>query len=508
MTDSYLVSLLVTGGICVGFGVHAGSLAMQTRQRRHVYLALLAMLEAAYCLFAWRYLSLVDAGLARVWGQALCVFTPWMTLLFGELTFDLADRRPWERRPRAAVVLQWVTLAFSLAFSSSALFDIAFGTNFVLEPEIRTDLTMLHRHRLVFRPLGQAYLCWITFAFACFTAMLVAASRSRATSMPMVVGCIAYFVATVLDLAIVVGLKDGIYLQHFGFAVLVVGSWRVLSNALSDARMQFERLEEQRDRLLTTPPAPRTTQSMLGTMAAGVAHEINNPVHGIMNYATLLKRQVDPRSAAGGFADEIALASKQVAEIVKSLLQFSRGDSVPTVAADMKRIVDGTLSLMRAGLADDEIVLRVQVDDTLPEITCRAAQLQQVLVNLVTNAREALLARDPARLDEKVINVDVSQFERDDAAWLAVEVSDTGDGFDAVLSEAIFEPFFTTKGPGGMGLGLSISNGIIRAHGGSIQSAAVPGRGARFRIELPCEGGLALPSYLECPGREGEAAVE
>lgn len=495
--DSYFVSLLIVGGACIGFALHATSLAVQSRQRRYVYLTLLALLEAGYCLLGWRFLSISDSALARPWGHWLCTFTPYITFLFGELVIDLA-----ERKPRWLVLFQRANLLLTTLFAAGVISDIVRGTSLMVEPEIRTDLASLHRHQIVFTPLGQSYLAWVACAFACFALALFRGYLARRDLLPMVVGCVLYFAATLKDFGVVVGIfPDGIFLQHFGFFSVVVGSWRVISNrfedALAEMHASIQRLEEQRARLKATTTTPSQNLASLGTLAAGVAHEINNPIHGIMNYSLLLKRQLDPNTKAYGFADEIVHESNRVTDIVRSLLRFGRTDDTVAVAANMKEILERTLTLVRSSLVQDGIVLRVTVADELPEMTCRTAHLQQAILNLITNARDALRSRAQARDDERAITIEVSQRHRKDEPWIVLTVTDTGDGFDPALSERIFDPFFTTKGPDGIGLGLSVSHGIVQSHGGQMTCESTPGVGARFCIEVPCTppfGGSAQES--------------
>lgn len=485
MTDRYFASLLVVGGVCTGFALHAAGLAFQTRTRRYVSLMVLALLEAAYCVLVWRYLSLTDSELAKPWGHSFCAFTPFITWAFGELTMDLV-----ERRPRWLTILQKVNLALSTSFAAGVIVDMLVGTSLVVKPEIQTDLTSIHRHLVLFTPLGQAYLAWVSAAFGCFAVLLFGSYRARRDLWPLVVGCILYFAATVSDFGIIFGFRDGLFMQHFGFFALVAGSWLVLANRFREAANRMKDamtlLKEQRRQLLVTAPILHKQKlDSLGTLVAGVAHEINNPIQSIMNYALLLKREVDLKPPMSGFADEIAGESKRVAEIVQSLLRFGRGDVTPAVPADVSGIIDGTLKLIRSALVHDGIALHVDVDARLPEITCREAQLQQVMMNLIINARDAILRRDPTRTDPKQISIVVSQEVRDGEAWLVLEVSDTGEGIDPALAECIFEPFFTTNGVQGTGLGLWVSRGIVQAHGGTITYESEYGRAARFRVELP-----------------------
>lgn len=489
MGDEYLVSFLIVGGVCIGFAMHAASLAYQTRRKRYVYLTLLALLEAAYCFVGWRYFSLTDGVRALPWGQAFCVFSPFITWVFGELTMDLSERRPgW------LVRLQKANLVLTTAFASGVFGDMIWGTSITMQPVILTDLGSLHRHRFVFTPLGMGYLTWVSVAFSCFAVTLLGAYRERRDLLPMVLGAILYFVATVSDFAICVGAFDFAFTQHFGFFALVIGCWRVISNrfeeAIAEMERAVERLERQRNRLLIAAPMLHKQKlDSLGTLAAGVGHEINNPVQGIMNYALLLKRDAGPNATVGQFADEIVAESKRIADIVQNLLRFARAEDssegVVAIAVPVTQLLEGPLRLIRSTLAQRGITLEIRVDETMPDVTCRSAQIQQVIMNLVTNARDAVLSRSASRTDDKRITVEASPIMRDGKPWWIVHVTDTGDGFDAALSERIFDPFFTTKGSEGTGLGLSVSHGIVIAHGGQITCESYPDRGARFSVAIP-----------------------
>ena len=120
MTDAYAMSLLVVGGVCVGFGLHAASLAIQTRLRRYGLLVLLALLEAGYCLSAWRYFSVHDA---RPWGYLFCAFSPVMTCVFGELAMELTDLRP-----RWLLFVQRLNIALTALQEGEATWEASRGT--------------------------------------------------------------------------------------------------------------------------------------------------------------------------------------------------------------------------------------------------------------------------------------------------------------------------------------------------------------------------------------------
>jgi PAS domain S-box-containing protein len=226
----------------------------------------------------------------------------------------------------------------------------------------------------------------------------------------------------------------------------------------------------------------------LGTLAAGVAHEINNPVQGIMNYAELIGGNEHASELIREFAGEIEHETNRVAALVRNLLQFSRQELHGSLEElDVKDVIEGTLSLLRAVLRKSHIKLELRIPADLPPLTCRPQQIQQVVMNLVANARDALDQRFHGFHEDKIVSVEVGSFERDARAWLRIDVSDRGGGVPEHVRAHIFDPFFTTKGRDrGTGLGLAVSHGIVHDHGGELTLLNRPGHGATFAIELPC----------------------
>ncbi|KIG19622.1 Sensor histidine kinase [Enhygromyxa salina] len=225
----------------------------------------------------------------------------------------------------------------------------------------------------------------------------------------------------------------------------------------------------------------------IGTLASGVAHEINNPVQGIMNYAELIASAEDVSDMTREFAEEIGHESQRVATIVRNLLAFSRqeGDRAAT-PAKLADVVEGTLSLIRTVLRKDQIALHIEIPDTLPTVDCRVQQIQQVIMNLVTNARDAVSGRWPDYHEKRRIEILGSAFQRDGQGWVRLTVTDTGGGVPEDVVARIFDPFFTTKGRDqGTGLGLAVSHGIVAEHGGELRLENEPGVSASFHLELP-----------------------
>ncbi len=230
----------------------------------------------------------------------------------------------------------------------------------------------------------------------------------------------------------------------------------------------------------------------IGTLASGIAHEINNPLTGIINYAQLIADRTDNDSLRE-FARGIVEEGNRVAVIVRNLLSFSRQQKESHSRARVADIVAATLSLVGAALRKDGIDVQVETPADLPSIKCRSQQIQQVLLNLLTNARDGLNARYPGLDENKLIRVTAEKVEHDGRAWVRLAVEDHGVGIPSALLGRVFDPFFTTKPRDqGTGLGLSISYGIARDHHGTLTVESEPNVRTRFILELPADNGWDL----------------
>gem|GEM_PF-1924434 len=228
----------------------------------------------------------------------------------------------------------------------------------------------------------------------------------------------------------------------------------------------------------------------IGTLASGIAHEINNPINAAMNYAQIIADEMEPGSRLGGFAGEIVHECDRVAAIVRNLIAFSRHEKQSRSAARISDIIESTLSMARTALRHDQIALKVDVPESLPQIRCSTQQIQQVLISLITNSREALNLRFPEGSPEKSIQISGCTLKKDEADYLRITIEDHGVGIAPEVRERIFDPFFTTKTRDqGMGLGLAISHSIVRDHGGTIQVESEPGKFTRFYVDLPIDNG-------------------
>jgi PAS domain S-box-containing protein len=250
---------------------------------------------------------------------------------------------------------------------------------------------------------------------------------------------------------------------------------------------------EQKEQEMEAQLRQQQKLEAIGTLAGGVAHEINNPLNGIMNYAQLILDASEKDTASETYSSEIIHETERISVIVKNLLQFSRQEKQSHSYASIYDIINQTISLVNTIIKKDQIKLDVCLDEDLPDIKCRSQQIQQVIMNLLTNARDALNEKYPGYDDNKLIRLGCCQYRSDDRRWLRLTVQDHGVGIPQELGERIFEPFFSTKPKEtGTGLGLSISYGIVSEHHGKLTFESAPGAYTTFILELPVDNGWSL----------------
>ena len=229
-------------------------------------------------------------------------------------------------------------------------------------------------------------------------------------------------------------------------------------------RSELERRLVQADKL-----------SSIGLLAAGVAHEVNTPLAVISTYAQLLAKQVSGDDQKSKLLEKIAKQTFRASEIVNSLLNFSRTSPAEFDDVDLNRVVVETVSLVSHQLQRAKVEVHLNLMPHLPVIKGNAGKLQQVFLNLVLNARDAM---DAGGI------LTITSSATDDSA--RIEVTDTGQGISSENLSRIYDPFFTTKmARKGTGLGLSVTYGIVREHGGSIEVQSEPGAGTLFHLEFP-----------------------
>ncbi len=223
----------------------------------------------------------------------------------------------------------------------------------------------------------------------------------------------------------------------------------------------------------------------IGRLAAIVAHEINNPLAGILTYAKLLLKKLkgasvflDESEGVEPYLEFIAHESARCGEIVKSLLQFARQTTANFQPHDVNELIAQSLRLVQHKIDLMDVQTQVQLDERIPTIICDRQQIKQALVAIFINACEAMTP------GQGVLQVRSSY--RPDRHMVAITIQDNGIGMDEETQKHIFEPFFTTKEAGkGVGLGLAVVYGIINRHHGHIEVDSTPGRGTTFTIWLP-----------------------
>ena len=232
----------------------------------------------------------------------------------------------------------------------------------------------------------------------------------------------------------------------------------------------------------------------IGQLAAGVAHELNNPVGGIMGYAQYIKGLIEKR---GGRIPEdkiqdmvkylqfIEKESQRCKTIVQNLLNFSRFSTADFTLFELNAVIEDTLMFLEHQFETNNIRLRKNVSEPSPRINGAANHIQQVLMNILINAIQAMPQGGSGTIELKTKTFPDSADR--DKGFVEISISDTGVGIPEGNINKLFEPFFTTKEPGkGTGLGLSVSYGIVKNHKGEIKVSSTPGRGTTFVLRVPC----------------------
>jgi PAS domain S-box-containing protein len=235
----------------------------------------------------------------------------------------------------------------------------------------------------------------------------------------------------------------------------------------------------------------RTGQlASIGELAAGVAHEINNPINGIINCAQLLIDESPENRTQAEISDRIIKAGSRIAMIVRNLLSFSRNHKDEPYLVHLQSILSDSLDLTETQIRKDGIDLRINIPVEIPMVKVCSHQIQQVFLNIISNARYALNQKFPTQNNYKVFSIDGEVVKINNREYARVKFRDSGTGIPADILDRICDPFFSTKPLGeGTGLGLSISHSIIKDHGGRLNFDSVEGDYANITIDLPVPGG-------------------
>jgi PAS domain S-box-containing protein len=224
----------------------------------------------------------------------------------------------------------------------------------------------------------------------------------------------------------------------------------------------------------------------VGELAAGVAHEINNPINGIINYAQIISNKSENGDIVHDVAGRVIKEGNRIARIVESLLTFSRRQHEGKTITCVSDILSETLTLTTAQMRQDNIILTVRMAENLPNVMVQAHEIEQVFINIISNARYALMQKYPGRHNDKLLEVTTELATVNDCPYVRISFLDHGTGIPAALLDKVKNPFFSTKKEGKRtGLGLSISHGIIDNHGGSLTIHSQEGAFTRIDVDLP-----------------------
>ncbi len=239
----------------------------------------------------------------------------------------------------------------------------------------------------------------------------------------------------------------------------------------------------------------------IGRLAGGVAHDFNNLLTAIIGYGDLMRDSLPTEGFAANHLSEIRKAGRRGAALTRQLLAFSRRQVLEPIPLRLNEVVVDIEKLLRR-LITEEIELRTDMDPDLPSVLADPSQMEQVLMNLAINARDAMSEGGVLSVRTRAVALGPGELEPppglDPGLYTLLEVSDTGIGMDEATRRQIFEPFFTTKDSAGTGLGLSTVYGIVRQSDGRITVASKPGEGSVFQIFLPAIQG-ATPPTREIP---------
>jgi len=239
-----------------------------------------------------------------------------------------------------------------------------------------------------------------------------------------------------------------------------------------NARMEAQRSAE--NRLIQAAKL-----AAVGEMAAGIAHELNNPLTTVTGFSELVLEELPDGSAHREELEMVLREARRASDVVRRLLDFSRQGERTRIRADINEVVNDVIALTRHLIHTNNVELRIELNESLPWVSIDHNQMKQVLLNLIHNALQAMPKGGE-------LQVGTSTAKRDERDWVIMSVKDSGIGIKPADQERIFEPFFTTKGDrGGTGLGLSVTYGIITDHGGTIEISSEPDKGSTFAVWLP-----------------------
>jgi two-component system NtrC family sensor kinase len=250
-----------------------------------------------------------------------------------------------------------------------------------------------------------------------------------------------------------------------------VGEGELGALAQAFNRMQHD-LQSSQKQLITAEKL-----ASIGKLAASVAHEINNPLTGILTFSEDLLEESDPDDPKIDDYEIIRREAIRCREIVRQLLDYSRQDSPNLDYLDLNEVLSHTVNFVMKQAIFRNVKVNTDLQTDLPPVAADSTQLEQVILGILVNASEAMSERGDICIASSSLN---------NGREVEVSISDTGPGIAKEHLQRIFEPFFSTKGGHSLGIGLAVSQNIISQHGGRLEVDSEPGEGTTFRIKMPC----------------------
>jgi PAS domain S-box-containing protein len=278
------------------------------------------------------------------------------------------------------------------------------------------------------------------------------------------------------------------WMRKDGSSVMVRLSGRTIRDPHNTTFFEFFAEDVTERRALELQLRQAQKMEAIGRLAGGIAHDFNNLLMVISGYSEFLLERIGPNPAVRGPAQEISNAATRATSLTRQLLAFSRQQMLTPKVFDLNAVVTES-SRMLDRLIGEDIDLVILPDTDLGMVKADPGQIEQVIMNLAVNARDAMPKGGELKIETANVSLDNSYARLhapvEPGNYVMLAISDTGAGMDAELQSHIFEPFFSTKGPKGTGLGLSTVYGIIKQSGGYIWVDSEPGKGTTFKVYLP-----------------------
>jgi two-component system NtrC family sensor kinase len=277
----------------------------------------------------------------------------------------------------------------------------------------------------------------------------------------------------------------------------VAGSFNIMTTSLRESQLQLREaastLEQKvRDRTLQlraaeAEAAQREKLAAVGLLAAGVAHEINNPLTGVLTFSHLLRQKMPDGSAEAEDMDLVIRETKRCASIIRRLLDFARRKTPEMKFTNLNAMIEDVVRFIDRAAHLQDTAIEIDLDPGVPCVWVDEDQMKQVVMNMLVNAQHATERGGSITIRSRLCPAAAGpECGADSGERVEISIIDTGCGIPEQDLQRIFDPFFTSKGVGkGTGLGLSVSHGIVEAHGGTIKVESTVGKGSAFRVYLP-----------------------